>query len=82
MPTGCLGLRIVHHPQPRHPYAVAFSRGALAFGVLRLNAGRAAALIDLFAALIQFVEKIVVSGHQFTVEDAKIFGHGFHGLHR
>ena len=41
----------------------AFARGALALGMLRVDAGRAATLFDLVAVLIQFVEKIVVSGH-------------------
>ena len=50
----------------------AFARGAFALGVLRLDAGRAAALIDLLAVLIQFVEKIVVSGHgNVSRKDAK-----------
>jgi hypothetical protein len=55
------------------------TRGALALGVLRLNAGFAAALGDLFAVLIQFVEKIIVSGHRITAEGAEIFGHRLHG---
>jgi hypothetical protein len=35
--------------------------------MLRLDARRAAALLNLFAVLIQFIEKIVVSGQQASI---------------
>jgi hypothetical protein len=44
--------------------------------VLRLDASRPAALLNLIAVLIQFVKKIIMSGHRVTAEWAKFFGHG------
>ncbi len=52
-----------------------FTRGAFALGVLRLAARLTAALRDLLAVLIQFVEEIVVSGHLFIAEFTVLLFH-------